>query len=357
MPWQIGYAIDLKHIEQEVIARATIGLVRAGEHALGRAKQHAPVRELFGKRRRPQERVGRNWATMRSEKRYQAFLAQREKPKRMNIASADTMLAPKMRSEQAGGIIRQSKSMGRIGSFTGKRNSLYPVFSGRDSHGRYRITGDFRNAAGLTASMDRNRGVGQGGLQEAIIQRPGKKAKAIRGNTRSGASRVYRMSQLHEQLSARGRWEIRNAARGGPNSALFNGRIGGRLRGEIRLTPIVWRQGTAWVYVESPTEYARHQEFGTTRHRAQPFLRPALYESRRVLVAEVRRQVGSRKWTVKLPERRGVGAASRRYAADFEDGNYYDMGNVIQPIQSGEAVPTGPQGPGMVPGESAGGSG
>lgn len=57
------------------------------------------------------------------------------------------------------------------------------------------------------------------------------------------------------------------------------------------------------MYVESPTPYATYQEFGTSHNRPQPFLRPALYESRNILRFEVRKAVDRRFNT--LPEEGG----------------------------------------------------
>jgi HK97 gp10 family phage protein len=92
-------------------------------------------------------------------------------------------------------------------------------------------------------------------------------------------------------LTSAGRREVERARKGLGNSALFEGRIGGRLRGEIFIEGPVRDGNHIWFYVVSPTPYARYQEFGTRHHRAQPFLRPALYESRVVLRFEVRRAV------------------------------------------------------------------
>jgi len=111
------------------------------------------------------------------------------------------------------------------------------------------------------------------------------------GIAQKGKNTIVQMINPTVFLTKAGKNELKIAARAGRTTALYKGRIGGRLRGELRLTPPETRGKVTWVYVESPTPYAGFQEFGTSRHRSQPFLRPALYESRQVLRYEVRRAV------------------------------------------------------------------
>lgn len=56
--------------------------------------------------------------------------------------------------------------------------------------------------------------------------------------------------------------------------------LGGRLRSEIYRTEVKKTGSKIYGDVVSPTFYARYQEYGTSRHRAQPYMRPALYEMR-----------------------------------------------------------------------------
>jgi len=56
--------------------------------------------------------------------------------------------------------------------------------------------------------------------------------------------------------------------------------LGGRLRSEIYRTEVTKSNSRIYGEVISPTYYARYQEYGTSRHRAQPYMRPALYEMR-----------------------------------------------------------------------------
>jgi len=293
--------IDYDRTLQVIMQRAALGLQNTAEYCLGRAKQHAPVRAIFQRDRRGKE-FSKSFKTIRTHKRYMAFMRSRSQNRRMNLPQ-QSVLGDNIRGEQSGGITRGGKRFGAHGSTRGHANSLYPVFRGKDRWGKSKMTGDFRNAAALSASFSRRRGAGAGGYEEALKSRPQwKRARTVEGNTPGGKSRIYQQSGVHARLTSRGRYEVRRAARQnvvfGPHrtgsaSALFKGRIGGRLRGEIEMTPQT-KKGTAiWQYIVAPTSYAVHQEFGTTRHRAQPFLRPALYESRNVLRSEVRRMVST----------------------------------------------------------------
>lgn len=91
----------------------------------------------------------------------------------------------------------------------------------------------------------------------------------------------YKVATMN--LHARGRSEVKTGR------ADYKGRVGGRLRGEIRMVPATRMAPQARVI--SPTPYARYQEFGTRRHAAQPFLRPALRESRSEIVSAMRAAV------------------------------------------------------------------
>lgn len=101
-------------------------------------------------------------------------------------------------------------------------------------------------------------------------------------------------------LSRRGAYEIRQAlSHPKPGSRSPTGRlspafatwqhvhVGGRLRGEIRATPVSRSGNRAEAWVISPTPYAKYQEFGTRHNAAHPFLRPATAESRAEIVSRI----------------------------------------------------------------------
>jgi len=56
--------------------------------------------------------------------------------------------------------------------------------------------------------------------------------------------------------------------------------LGGRLRDEIFADDVTATGELVFGDVVSPTLYAKYQEYGTSKHRAQPYMRPALYEMR-----------------------------------------------------------------------------
>lgn len=90
----------------------------------------------------------------------------------------------------------------------------------------------------------------------------------------------YRADQALPETIRRGvkqpTLSIGTRARGKNISAVYQGRLGGRLRGEIYFIPATARADQLVAEVVSPTPYARFVELGTSRSRKQPYLRPAL---------------------------------------------------------------------------------
>lgn len=119
--------------------------------------------------------------------------------------------------------------------------------------------------------------------------------------------------QLGDLLSARGRFEAFGAVdrktgkRAGKGRAVFTGpggmeRVGGRLRESIKPEGPFRRGSEIYGFVSASAadpgsnhNYAADQEFGTRRHRAQPFLRPGLRESRDKIVRMVDPTKGSQR--------------------------------------------------------------
>jgi len=354
----VAQLFNLPKTLEIIESRALVGLQDAGEFTLGRAKQHAPVRELYGRQKGRRQSFSRSWKTIRTPERYQAFMSSKAKSRRMNVSkdSSESFLGERMMAEQSGGIRRGSKFMGRSGSFRGTRGSLFPVM--RSKAGT--VTGDFRSIGNFMRSGEAWRKQGTR-PDELLVQRRGARyARTSSGSTPGGTDRVKR-DIGRNKISSRGRYEVKKAVRekmgGAPvfalgkttriRSALFQGRVGGRLRGEIRLTPITHKGGVYWIYVESPTEYARHMEFGTRHNRPFPYLRPALYEARSVLVAEVRRRVGTKKWKVPF-----TGTSQLNKPFDYSRGAPEDKNTAIDFSDRGEEVPTGPSAPSVTLGEA-----
>ena len=297
-------SFDFARVKTYIEEQALAGLRATAEYALGRAQHHAPVRAIFERTRRGEPEVPRSWVTMRSRQRYKAFL--RSKERRVGVPDIEGANAPRPPSKLAyspnemtaqnptggylvGGGPTQYEALqheaklqtsttpyrgerkGRRGAFGGQANTLIPVFRS----GGFRLTGDFRRFDPSSRTLTKVPGfteqTGPGGTTRAV--------------ERGVASRAR-----DRMISTRGRYEIKHARSRG----LFEGRVGGRLRGELRIRGPEKHSGSWWMYVESPTPYAPYQEFGTRRHRAAPFLRPALYESRNVLRFEVSKAVDKR---------------------------------------------------------------
>jgi HK97 gp10 family phage protein len=104
---------------------------------------------------------------------------------------------------------------------------------------------------------------------------------------RIGRPGHLRMAAAEEMLSRTGRSEVKSGR------SAYEGKIGGRLKGEITSTEARIDGSRIVVEVISPTAYAKYQEFGTRHHPAHPFLRPALEESRQEIVSGLRSAVGS----------------------------------------------------------------
>lgn len=297
------------HIEQQALA----GLRVATEHALARAQHHAPVRAIF-KRDRRGAAIPQRWKTIRTKERYQAFLRSKSRSRTVDVArfagssrrQQTTVLSSGrvyrgpidvegldiarmgQKAQSGRGVRLSGRRFGGEGSrFAGHANTLIPVLRGND----YRVTADFRRFGAMRSDI--------------VRQRTGQASRPLRAESfeRRGLphpGEAFRASKL----TSRGRYEVRTArvARHGRTTKgeiftsppLFGRRVGGRLRGELRIRGPEKHSGSWWMYVESPTPYAPYQEFGTRRHRAQPFLRPALYESRNVLRFEVSKAVDKR---------------------------------------------------------------
>lgn len=86
-------------------------------------------------------------------------------------------------------------------------------------------------------------------------------------------------------LDRRGRYEYRTLRSHHDDS------LGGRLRSEIYATSAKIDGRIISGKVISPTPYAKYQEMGTRHNPAHPYLRPAGYESREAIRADIGRSV------------------------------------------------------------------
>lgn len=316
---------DGEALRRDLEVRAEVALRKAGEFALGRAKHHAPVRALYKRSRRGRAFTQKGPITTASA--YKKFRKSKERRRRIDVQDSvdtskdalakagDTKASdvqalqgfagaqqqggvrskggttvdpktgrgitdvgrPRVREHQTDGskgplhaqvIGREPKQYGRSTSFSGHSNSLVPVFR----KGQYNFTADVRKVGPVGPGLRQHKDSFEGAPTQV---RSAQTTASVKKN----------------QMTSRGRYEVKRARRGSKNSGLFQGRVGGRLRGEIHLTPVRRRGSVLWIYVVSPTEYAHFQEFGSPggRSRAHPYLRPALYESRKVLRSSVQR--------------------------------------------------------------------
>jgi len=92
--------------------------------------------------------------------------------------------------------------------------------------------------------------------------------------------------RAEQHLTRRGKSELKSMR------ANYKGSLGGRLRGEIYVVPATVGGKTVKAMVVSPTSYAKYQEFGTRHHPAHPFMRPAAEESGGQVVKAVRASLG-----------------------------------------------------------------
>lgn len=252
-----------------IITTATEGLVNAGAYTESRAKHYAPVRDVFGDTRGVTKR---NRFTVGGSLKQGA--SEGVAGRAVFIRTPEQMDRFKRSRVKGRRVAPESAAYGRPADFR-------PTLKTSDGELRH---GDFRRLTQGTdgprlakvrfeSSQDSGEGVGEG----------------------SGS------------LTARGRYELKRqrAFYSGPEETdtyhhrirddgqsqgirIQQTRLGGRLRGEIYTTPPSRRGQYIWVWVVSPTPYARFQEFGTRHNRAHPFLRPALYDARRYLPNAIR---------------------------------------------------------------------
>lgn len=323
---KIAVTINYQQLQANIDRWAKIALEEALDELTEKAKARAPVRDVFrrgpGRLGRPPERVprgvfkapdgsiqGRKIRHWRDSTR-DRFLAQ---------VNAQTEGTREVRVPTGG---KTTSGRAKYRRIRGNQRSWQPVLGQRGA----RFTGEFRrvriNTAGQAVMSDTERfdagkmkpSIQLGAdtessllnargryelrrvnaaideLQEKRLKRGEKKLtpREISGNLRllSGSTRPGKKTFLKGQLPA--------VTGEGEGAQLF---LGGRLRSEIYSTPATRRGDVLSGEVVSPTFYAKYQEYGTSHHRAQPYMRPALYEMRSRLrqhfVSAVRRERGA----------------------------------------------------------------
>jgi len=338
-PANKSVTIDYRAIENNMERWASLALTRALDETADIAKKYAPVRNIFGPQgkgpsdinRRPAEAVPRG-IMHRNGKTFG------RKIRHYSAESQQRFLDQ---------VHRQTKP---------NREYRAPSFAEHTGEyvGTYRVRGNARTWRPVVRRA--NGTVSTGRFRNAEI-RSGKAQMAVVTAEDIG-SRKHRTTTGAEYLSGRGRWELERANKvieqfqsyragkgrrrlqdremasmfGGqdqelgaedtveglrmskekfhalqesgrrlkrPTTALHMGAtgtltLGGRLRDEIFADSIKQTSRGYEGDVISPTYYAKFQEYGTSRHRAQPFMRPALYEMRKRLPEIVKQTMRNR---------------------------------------------------------------
>lgn len=286
-----------------IVQRAVHGLNKTLDTTHKKAVKYAPVRAIFRRTGRSTQfpsiniRAGTSPAgVMRAYRRhpiataaqYEQWKASRPPVRRIDVPAArlhfkverDKFGIPtNMKPEIAKELERIEGTSLRQGPLYGHSNSMVPVIRTKDET----IAGDFRQ-------WDR-----------------GKLRRVAQVTQRKGGKPFPQGSDLEGLITSAGRYEIRTGravvARIGAKDGVS--RVGGALRHSIvkvSANPNVRnRRGKVYGYVRAGgpgVEYAKYQEHGSRHNRAQPFLRPALYESRVLLKKNVYEAISRQKLKV-----------------------------------------------------------
>lgn len=312
------------------------GLREALEVMETKAKKFAPVRDVFDRdsNRRP-EAVPRG---IQRRKRYTHKFKVFGRKIRHYQAARQDLFFKQVRAQQpkrkAYGGSYVGKGGARKGQTFGSSRDFSPVLGGRQAIEDRTLREVGINESGVAGYRNvplRGGGVGsatdyaKGGelnkindrltRLKGINPRTGKKIQGFQGLS---ATEMRRAAQLASKSYTR-RENMRLVKGGGKPyvptareasaakmlrktalhvSASGDMTVGGRLRDEIFSSEIMRSGLTMYGDVIAPTEYAKYQEYGTSHHRAQPFMRPALYEMRNrfpVIVKRAMRKGSARK--------------------------------------------------------------
>lgn len=122
-----------------------------------------------------------------------------------------------------------------------------------------------------------------------------------RFSPRVDAARVrgggFRSASLEPLLTSRGKYEVRSG-RAIHREVLASGatqvQVGGRLKASIGSEGVVQQGNKSTIQVSARVRYAKYVEFPTTHNAAQPFLLPALHDSRARLRSTLARALRNR---------------------------------------------------------------
>jgi len=301
-------SIDFDRIERGLRGNAARAVQATLSWTEDRAKHYAPVREAFDKSqdsRRPGDHLAHERGLVirhdsdADRDRFMTNFKRSRRKERQVVVKEPFHAGAYIGRQRRGGVADPAgeQSSRRFGT----ANSYFPIFrlgrevaTGLDSFRRVRQRGG--RAQLLTDPQGRQ----TFGLEPQVVLRGQRGMNQTLRATTNGYG--YAEASADNRLNKRGRYELRFAARDdidpvteratGTKSfrraATYRGAsgvetIGGRLRGEIYATQVRATASEISGEVVSPTEYSVYQEYGTVHHRAQPFMRPALYDARQVL--------------------------------------------------------------------------
>jgi HK97 gp10 family phage protein len=316
-------------VEQSLFRFGRQGLDRALTTLEQRAKKYAPVRDVFSNRGSGQKRAEAVPRGIQRRKRYKyQSRAFGRKIRHHQDSTRDRFMA-QVRAQRAPARRITGESGQRI---EGTHKDLIPILAMKDAEGRVtgegRIKADFRRAKISGGKVQ---------LQADTFQVPGRPTKTtttgssfLNPRGRAAIARVNSLVKAHHNAFSQ---QVKQGKRAGSADEAFTDmakraslsyrkasgitsaptpgerllrktalhvdaqgdmRIGGRLRDEIYRTEIRTDGAKMYGDVIAPTEYAKYQEYGTSKHRAQPFMRPALYDMRGRFRDHVARSMRSR---------------------------------------------------------------
>lgn len=223
--------LDINALVGRILEAAAEGLTESAALVADRAKQHAPIRKVFGGGQRKLR-----FLTM------EEFHATRAIRGRLGLQQFNTPGPPRALR------IAPQHFYGQISASQARRQYATVVTQGDSAN---------MNADGLRT-----------------LRRP-----------YTAPGHLW-FTHAESKLTRHGKYELKSMR------AAYKGRLGGRLRGEIHPTGAQIEGKKVTAMVVSPTSYAKYQEFGTRHHPAHPFMRPAAEESSGQVVKTVKESLG-----------------------------------------------------------------
>lgn len=278
--------LDVARVKDHFVAQSKRAANIAARAGLAHIQKHAPVRKLFrgtSFRMSGELSVNRRLASNFAKPNSAGFTGTHRSGRiarqfRFQQAEDVGVRTGKLQLEEAEQEHRQ-----RIGH----ANSEVPVFRFKSKRFNTLVSGDFRQVRNGELVAASPSVVRQRGNRFIDVPNAGPPVTA-RGLKGPDGKRI---------LTARGEFEVKSgrATFKSPDGVQ---RIGGRLKGELRVIEAVYRGNHVWAYVESPTvdpetgyPYPRAQEFGSAHNRPHPFMRPGLHETRNELVNATKQAV------------------------------------------------------------------